>query len=90
MFRSRFLVSPRVGRLHLTFSTKSYDIKKVGIVGLGLMGHGIAQITAQAGYKVLAIETNQEAIDRGMKRFQIISYLALDLCLSLISDILKN
>ena len=34
------------------------------------MGHGVAQITAQAGYQVLAIETNQEAIDKGMKRIE--------------------
>ena len=37
---------------------------------MGLMGHGVAQITAQAGYQVLAIETNQEAIDKGMKRIE--------------------
>lgn len=33
------------------------------------MGHGVAQIIAQAGYQVLALETNQEAITKGMKRF---------------------
>ncbi len=37
-------------------------------MGLGLMGHGVAQVTAQAGYDVLAIEMNQTALDSGMKR----------------------
>ena len=49
-------------------ANKKYQ--KVGVVGLGLMGHGIAQITAQAGYQVLAIENNQEALNTGMKRIE--------------------
>jgi 3-hydroxyacyl-CoA dehydrogenase len=44
------------------------DFKKVGVVGLGLMGHGVAQIAATAGYEVLAIESNEEALKVGMKR----------------------
>ncbi len=38
-------------------------IKKVGIVGGGLMGSGIAQSAAQAGYDVLLAEVNQELLD---------------------------
>jgi 3-hydroxyacyl-CoA dehydrogenase len=34
------------------------------------MGHGVAQIAAQAGFQVLAIETNQAALDLGMKRYE--------------------
>lgn len=34
------------------------------------MGHGIAQVSAQAGFNVIAIESNQEALDRGMKRIE--------------------
>jgi len=30
------------------------DIKRVGVVGCGLMGHGIAQVSAQSGYDVVA------------------------------------
>jgi 3-hydroxyacyl-CoA dehydrogenase len=32
------------------------------------MGHGIAQITAQAGMKITAVEVKQDALDAGMKR----------------------
>lgn len=45
--------------------------EQVGVCGLGLMGHGIVQITATAtspGYDVVAVETSQEAIDAGRAR----------------------
>src|SRR5438094_5578969 len=44
------------------------DIKKVGVVGCGLMGHGITQISAQAGYDVVVRELNQEKLDSGLGR----------------------
>ncbi len=40
-------------------------IKKVGVLGCGLMGSGIAQISAQAGYETVVRETAQDLIDRG-------------------------
>ncbi|HKZ52475.1 MAG TPA: 3-hydroxybutyryl-CoA dehydrogenase [Candidatus Acidoferrales bacterium] len=43
------------------------DIQKVGVVGLGLMGSGIAQVTAQAGFSVVAREVNDDLLDKGMK-----------------------
>ena len=43
-------------------------IRKVGVVGGGLMGSGIAQTAAQAGYDVLLAEVSQELLDRGMAR----------------------
>jgi 3-hydroxybutyryl-CoA dehydrogenase len=43
-------------------------IKKVGIVGGGLMGSGIAQTAAQSGYDVLLTEINQELLDKGLER----------------------
>ena len=39
----------------------------MGVVGLGLMGHGVAQVTAQAGYNVVAIESNASALTTGEK-----------------------
>ncbi len=42
------------------------EIKKVGVVGGGLMGHGIAQVTATAGYDVVLREVDQAAIDKCM------------------------
>jgi 3-hydroxybutyryl-CoA dehydrogenase len=45
-------------------------IKRVGVVGGGLMGSGIAQTCAQAGYEVTMREVSQELLDRGMQRVQ--------------------
>jgi 3-hydroxybutyryl-CoA dehydrogenase len=40
-------------------------IKKVGVLGCGLMGSGIAQVSAMAGYDVIVLEAEQKAIDKG-------------------------
>ena len=42
------------------------EISKVGVVGCGLMGHGIAQICAQAGWEVVVREVSQEKLDGGI------------------------
>ena len=42
------------------------DIKAVGVVGCGTMGAGIAQVCAQAGYRVIVSEINQSLLDRGL------------------------
>ncbi|GAB5031233.1 hydroxyacyl-coenzyme a mitochondrial precursor [Nannochloropsis oceanica] len=49
-------------------SSNKYDIKKVGVVGLGLMGHGIGLVSAQAGYEVIAVEAQAAALESGKKR----------------------
>lgn len=41
------------------------DIKKVGVLGCGLMGSGIAQVAATAGFDVTVLEVEQKLIDRG-------------------------
>ena len=41
-------------------------IKQVGVVGCGLMGSGIAQVTAEAGYPVVVCETEQRFLDKGL------------------------
>ena len=41
-------------------------IKKVGVVGCGLMGSGIAQVTAEAGYPVVVREVAQPLLDKGL------------------------
>jgi 3-hydroxybutyryl-CoA dehydrogenase len=45
-------------------------ISKVGVVGCGLMGHGISQICAQAGWDVVVREIDQEALDKGMGKIE--------------------
>ena len=42
-------------------------IKKVGVVGLGQMGAGIAQVAAQAGYNILATDASEEFIAKGIR-----------------------
>ena len=42
------------------------DIKKVGVVGCGLMGAGIAQVAAQAGYETVVREVNDELLEKGL------------------------
>jgi 3-hydroxybutyryl-CoA dehydrogenase len=42
-------------------------IKKVGVLGCGLMGSGIAQTCAQAGYDVVVREVEQQYLDKGFK-----------------------
>jgi 3-hydroxybutyryl-CoA dehydrogenase len=42
------------------------EIKQVGVVGCGQMGGGIAQVCAQAGYRVTASEINEELLNKGL------------------------
>ncbi len=42
-------------------------IQKVGVVGCGLMGSGIAQVSAQAGFQTVVREVNTELVEKGLK-----------------------
>ena len=42
------------------------EIKRVGVCGCGLMGSGIAQVAATAGYDVVVFEAVEAALSRGM------------------------
>ncbi len=46
------------------------EISKVGVAGCGLMGHGIAQVSAEAGYDVVVCEVSQEALDKGIGKIE--------------------
>ena len=46
------------------------EISKVGVLGAGLMGHGIAQVSAQAGYEVVLRELDQERLDKGIGKIE--------------------
>src|SRR6202790_1106546 len=41
------------------------EIKKVGVLGCGLMGSGIAQVCATAGFDVISLEIDQKYLDKG-------------------------
>ncbi|MCX7732101.1 MAG: 3-hydroxybutyryl-CoA dehydrogenase [candidate division WOR-3 bacterium] len=42
------------------------DNKKVGVIGAGTMGSGIAQVFAQNGYEVILVDVEQRLIDNGL------------------------
>ncbi|MCL0073164.1 3-hydroxybutyryl-CoA dehydrogenase [Dehalococcoidia bacterium] len=42
------------------------EIKKVGVIGCGLMGSGIAQVCAQSGYETVVSEINEELLNKGL------------------------
>lgn len=43
------------------------EIKKIGVVGAGTMGNGIAQVAAQIGCEVVMRDIKDEFVERGMK-----------------------
>jgi 3-hydroxybutyryl-CoA dehydrogenase len=45
-------------------------VRKIGVLGAGQMGHGIAQVAAQAGYDVLLRDVEQRFVDKGMDGIQ--------------------
>jgi len=45
-------------------------IKKVGVLGCGLMGSGIAQVCAQSGSDTLVLEASADLLERGMGRIR--------------------
>lgn len=42
------------------------DIKTIGVIGAGQMGHGIAQVAAVTGYEVILSDISQDALDKGV------------------------
>jgi 3-hydroxybutyryl-CoA dehydrogenase len=46
------------------------EISKVGVVGCGLIGHGIAQVCSQAGWDVVVREISQERLDQGVGKIE--------------------
>ncbi len=50
--------------------TASRTFSTIGIVGLGTMGAGIAEVFARNGYAVIGVELNDDAVDRGRKHLE--------------------
>jgi 3-hydroxybutyryl-CoA dehydrogenase len=46
------------------------QIEKVGVLGAGLMGHGIAQVAAQSGYEVVLRELDEATLQKGIARIE--------------------
>jgi 3-hydroxyacyl-CoA dehydrogenase len=46
------------------------NIKKIAVIGAGLMGSGISYVSASSGYDVMMMDINDEAIGKGMDRLR--------------------
>jgi 3-hydroxybutyryl-CoA dehydrogenase len=46
------------------------DIRTVGVVGCGLMGSGIAQVSAQKGYRTVVREVSEDLLGKGLERIR--------------------
>ncbi len=54
------------------------DIRSIGVVGCGLMGSGIAEISARAGYEVIVTEVTDEFLKKGLSRIESSTQKAVD------------
>lgn len=46
------------------------DVKKIAVIGSGLMGSGIAYVSAWHGFDVTIVDISQELVDKGMERLR--------------------
>jgi 3-hydroxybutyryl-CoA dehydrogenase len=46
------------------------EIKQVGVLGAGLMGHGIAQVAAETGYEVVLREVDDATLQKGVGKIE--------------------
>ena len=67
MLRSTLRLAPRAS-VARHFSSTPHGVTTVGVVGLGLMGHGIAQTAAEKGFNVVAVELEDKFLAGGLKR----------------------
>jgi len=45
-------------------------MKKVAVIGCGVMGHGIAQVLAMGGCQVFMLDVNEEALRRALEKIK--------------------
>jgi len=65
MIRSLFINKEALEKGANRPSVPDQSVKKVGVLGAGMMGAGIAYVSAMAGIEVVLIDSTQEAADRG-------------------------
>ena len=65
MIRSLFVSMQELNKGARRPEAPASTLKKVGVLGAGLMGAGIAYVSAQAGLDVVLIDRDQEAADKG-------------------------
>ena len=65
MIRSLFINKEALDKGAVRPDVADETVKKVGVLGAGMMGAGIAFVSAKAGIEVVLIDNSQEAADRG-------------------------
>ena len=65
MIRSLFINMQELNKGARRPDVAANSIKKIGVLGAGFMGAGIAYVTAKAGIEVVLIDRDQEAADKG-------------------------
>jgi len=57
---------------------KAEDVRKVGVVGCGVMGAGIVEVCARAGLDVLYVEAGPDLVERGRNRIEASTLRAVE------------
>ena len=57
---------------------RAEDVRRVGIIGCGLMGSGIAETVARAGQTVVFLEASEELVERGRNRIETSTLRAVE------------
>ncbi|MDN5788756.1 FAD-dependent oxidoreductase [Pseudorhodobacter sp.] len=65
MIRSLFINKEALEKGAVRPAAPDQTVKKLGVIGAGMMGAGIAYVAANAGIEVVLIDAKQEAADRG-------------------------
>ena len=53
-------------------NVKQTEVKKLGVLGSGLMGHGITYVSALSGLNLVMTDATQENADKGLSRIKVI------------------
>ena len=54
----------------MVFQRWCVTVKNITVLGSGVMGHGIAQVSATAGYNVVLRDIKQEFLDKAMEKIK--------------------
>ncbi len=65
MIRSLFINMQELNKGARRPDVPKSDLKKVGVIGAGFMGAGVAYVTAKAGLEVVLLDRDQDAADKG-------------------------
>lgn len=71
MIRSLFINKTALEKGAVRPKVEDQSVKKVGILGAGMMGAGIAYVSAMAGIEVVLLDRDQAAADKGKAHVKV-------------------